>query len=191
MFAAFSAKTYQIHMNDRLLALLFLVGLVIVFQSCGSSGAAGADGVKEVADLQFTSATSAKEYAEIVLKSIRTNRDKPLQNQFKTGQAVNFVKLKRLVNMYSTGIGGRDDWEFHDFFELSKNTDESKGFDYAWLDQKGRLGMQIFIQPIKEGNSYYIDKLDFRSRLDVIDSVNFPSGQDIDDYKKINYDWVK
>ena len=178
-------------MNYRLRALLYLVGLVITFQSCGGSGTTGADGVKEVADLPFRSATSAKEYAEMVLRSIKTNRDKPLQNQFKSGETVNFVKLKRLVSMYGSGIGGRDDWEFHDFYELSEDTDETKGFDYAWLDQKGRLGIQIYILPKKDGDAYYIDQLDFRSRLDVIESVNFPSGQEIDDYKKINYDWVK
>ena len=175
----------------RLSVLLYLVGLAVIVQACGGSGTSGNSGVKEVADLPFSSATSAKEYAEIVLKSIKTNRDKPLQNQFKPGEAINLAKLKRLVNMYSTGIGGRDDWEYHDFFELSENEDESKGFDYAWLDQKGKLGMQIFILAKKDGESYYIDDLDFRSRIDVIDSVNFPSGQDIDDYKKINYDWVK
>ncbi len=191
MFAAFLGNTYPRFMIYRLRPLLYLVGLLVIVQACGGSGASGTSGVKEVADLPFSSATSGKQYAELVLKSIKTNRDKPLQNQFKSGESVNYVKLKRLVNMYSTGIGGRDDWEYHDFFELSKDKDESKGFDYAWLDQKGKLGMQIFIRAKKDGESYYIDELDFRSRLDVIDSVNFPSGQEIDDYKKINYDWVK
>ena len=168
-----------------------MVSLFLIFQSCGGSSATGVSGVKEVADLPFASATSAKEYADIVLKSIRTNRDKPLQNQFKTGEPINFVKLKRLVNMYSTGIGGRDDWDYFDFFELSESKDQTKGFDFAWLDQKGRLGLQIFIKPQKDGDQFYIDQIEFRSRLEVIESVSFPSGKELDDYKKINYDWVK
>ncbi len=162
---------------------------VLFFSSCGGSSSGG--GNVEIADLPFESAQTAKAYSDIVLKSIRTNREKPLQGQFKEGTAVNLVKLNRIVGMYSTAIGGRDDWDYFDFHDLSGSTDQSQGFDYAWLDQKGRLGLQIFVLTKHDGTNYYIDKLDFQSRLDVIESVSFPAGDNIDDYKKIDYNWEK
>ena len=124
----------------------------------------------------------------MILKTIRTNRDKPLSKEFAEGTPLNRVQLNRIVGMYSTGIGGRDDWEYYDFFELNNNKDESNGFDYAWLDPKGRLGIQIYILPKQVEDRYFIEKLEFRSRIEVMESVAFPGGE-IDDYKKIDYDW--
>lgn len=171
------------------LCLLTLFSTFLIL-SCGSNG--GNDNSKAVIeDLPFTEAETAKEYADLVLKAIRTNREKPIKNEFAKDAPLNLVKLNRIVGMYATGVGGRKDWDFHDFHVLSGSTDQSQGFDYAWLDQKGRLGIQIFIQPKHDGQTYYIDKLDFRSRLDVMESVSFPLGEDIEEYKKISYDWVK
>ena len=177
-------------MKSAVYSLMILCALAICLSSCGGGQSSSDSSDMAVADLPFQTAETAKEYADIVLKSIRTSREKPLHNQFKDGTPVNLVKLKRLIGMYSTGIGGRE-WEFHDFHDLSGSTDQSQGFDYAWLDLKGRLGIQIFILPKHDGTKYYIDQLDFQSRLDVMDSVTFPSGEDIVEYKKINYDWEK
>ena len=171
------------------LCLLTLFSSFLIL-SCGSQG--GNDRSKLVIeDLPFDEAETAKDYADLVLKAIKTNREKPVKNEFAVDAPLNLVKLNRIVGMYATGIGGRSDWDFHDFHELSGSTDQSQGFDYAWLDQKGRLGIQIFIMPKHDGKEYYIDKLEFRSRLEVMESVSFPTGEDIEDYKKINYDWVK
>jgi len=190
MFASFlEAITIGI-MKSAVFHILAFCALSISLSSCGGGQSSTESSNKQIADLPFQSAETAKEYADIVLKSIRTNREKPLHDQFQTGTAVNLVKLKRLIGMYSTGIGGRE-WEFHDFHDLSGSSDQSQGFDYAWLDLKGRLGIQIYILPKHDGEKYYIDQLDFQSRLDVMDSVTFPSGDDIAEYKKINYDWDK
>lgn len=163
--------------------------LAVLATSCGGEGKEAKKMVIE--DLPFNKAESAKEYADLVLKAIKTSREKPLKDEFGPEKAVNIVQLNRIVSMYSSGIGGRKDWDFHDFHELSKSTDQSQGFDYAWLDQKGRLGIQIFIKPAHDGKAYHIESMDFRSRLDVMESVTFPTGESIENYKKINYDWVE
>lgn len=158
--------------------------------SCGGSDSSTKE-AKVIEDLPFASVETAKEYADTVLKAIKTSRGKTLVSEFADGTAINQVKLNRIVSMYGTGIGGRRDWKFNDFHVMSGSTDQTEGFDFAWLDPKGRLGIQMYILPKHDGNKFYLDRIDFRSRLDVIESVSFPTGEDIDDYKKIDFDWEK
>ena len=154
--------------------------------SCGNDDSGNRQ--MNIQDLPYHRAVDAKTYADLILKTIRTNRDRPLAREFAHGTPLNRVQLNRIVGMYSTGIGGRKDWQYYDFYELGDKTDQTGGFDYAWLDPKGRLGIQIFILPKLEGERFVLDKIEFRSRIDVMESVAFPGGP-IDDYKKINYDW--
>lgn len=165
-----------------------LLVVAIIILGCGNSDSGGSS-MMLIEDLPFANATDAKQYADLVIKAIRTNRSKPIADEFASDAAINLVKFNRLVSMYSTGIGGRNDWEYYDFHELSGSSDQTVGFDYGWLDPKGRLGLQIYVRPKHNGTKFYIDHLEFRSRIDVIDSAAFPDGTEIADYKKIQFDW--
>lgn len=166
--------------------LVFALSFTFILLSCGDKGSSDS-GRKVFSDLPFEKATDAKQYADLIIKSIRTNRDKPIAQEFTDNKSVDEFQLRRMVGMYSTGITGRKDWDEVDLFEVSKKKDATKGFDYAWLEPKGRLGMQIFVLPKQEENGRFtIEKLEFRSRIDVMESFGFPQGE-ISDYKKLNY----
>ena len=165
--------------------LLFIVVGIISF-SCAEKSA---DGRRTFSDLPFERATNAKQYSDLVLQSIRTNRDKPILQEFGKDVQVDAFQLKKFVGMYSTGITGRDDWREFDVHEDSKQKDVTKGFDYAWLEPTGRLGMQIFILPKQDDSGrFIIEKLEFRSRIDVLESYGFPHGT-INNYKKLDIKW--
>jgi hypothetical protein len=171
-----------------IIRFISVIVFILCLGACGSSDSSGSQ-VVLIEDLPFVNATDAKHYADLVIKAVRTNRSKPIADEFAPDAAINLVKFNRLVMMYSTGIGGRKDWEYYDFHELSGSSDQTVGFDYGWLDPKGRLGLQIYVRPKHNGTKFYIDHLEFRSRIDVIDSAAFPDGDEIDDYKKVKFDW--
>lgn len=160
--------------------------LCLTLWSCQSDKSAK---VHVIEDLPFAHSKEAKIYADLILKAIRTNRPKVLFDQFGHEAALNRVQFNRIASMYSTGISGREDWEFHDFHQLGGRTDQSKSFHYAWLDPHGRLGLQIYINTGHNGSRYYIENIDFRSRLEVMESISFPSGNEIEDYFKIPHSW--
>jgi len=165
---------------------LFILGVIFVTSACSDKGA---DGRKSYRDLPFETAENAKDYADLILQSIKTNRDKPIFQEFSKDSNVNAFELKKYVGMYSTGIIGRDDWLEYDIHEFIGEKDLTKGFDFAWLEPSGRLGMQIFILPKQEESGRFaLEKLEFRSRIEVMDSKGFPHG-DIGDYKKLNVKW--
>jgi len=145
-------------------------------------------GGDEIADLAFTKAEDGKQYADLILRALKTNRKQPIYDQLQNRDEVNLVEFNRWISMYSTGITGRKDWEFRDIYVENKAKGESKVYDYAWLDPKGRLGIQIGIVPIKTDKGYKLDKLELRSRLDVMESVSIPGGE-IENYKKLEYNW--
>jgi len=166
----------------RINFLVLVIGTL--FLSCDSSSAR-----KEYEGLPFADAENAKEYADLIIKAIKTNRDKPIAEEFSNTLDIDDFQLRRLVGMYSTGITGRSDWEEYDIHELSKEKDASNGFDYAWLEPRGRLGMQIFVLPIQNKNGRFtLQKLELRSRIDVMESMAFPFVE-ISNYKKIDFDW--
>ena len=159
--------------------------LLLALMACGGSKK---EEFKYIEDLPFHKAEDAKAYADLILKSIRTNRELPIWQEFIDNDQISKDTLGMFVGMYSTGIGGRSDWEFIDVYGDSESKDGSKGFDYAWLDPSGRLGMQIKILPKGTANGFDLDRIEFRSRLDVVDSRAFPGGI-INDYEKLEYDW--
>jgi len=170
----------------RYIALILFVGLTAL-TSCGEKGN-GNSKKRTFKDLPFASATTAKQYSDLILQSIRTNRDKPIFQEFSEG-SVDSYQLKKFVGMFSTGMTGRDDWQEIDLFEVNDKKDQTKGFDYAWLDPTDRLGMQIYILPKQtESGKFELEKLEFRSRIKYLDSYGFPHGE-IDDYKKLNFNW--
>lgn len=143
---------------------------------------------KRIKDLPFHLAKDAKSYADVVLKAIRTDRDFPVWQEFVDNSEVNKDSLHLIVSMYSTGIRGRDDWEYIDVYGDSQEKNDDNGFNYAWLDQNGRLGIQIKIVPKGTPNGFELERIDFRSRLNVMESKAFPGGP-IDNYEKLEYDW--
>lgn len=172
----------KISLGVSLLAIMLLM-------SCG--GGSGSSRQLRVVDLPFDEVNNRKAYADLILKAIRTNRDIPLYAEFERGEVVvDKVKFNEIIGMYSSGIGGRTDWAFYDIQEERESYDNIKGFDYAWLDPEGRLGIQIYIEPVKTNGGFGLQRIEFRSRLEVMESISFPGGQ-IDNYKKLNYDWSK
>lgn len=153
--------------------------------SCGGSKK---EEFKTISDLPFQKASDAKSYADLILKSIRTDRDLPVWHQYADKAAVNKDSLRLIVSMYSTGIRGRDDWEYIDVYGDAETKNDANGFDYAWLDQSGRLGIQIKIVPVGSANGFKLEKIEFRSRLNVMESKAFPGGA-INNYEKLEYDW--
>ena len=164
--------------------LFFLLIIASFLISCDSSSSR-----KEYEGLPFAEAATGKEYSDLIIKAIKTNRDKPIAEEFSNTLKIDEFQLRRLVGMYSTGITGRSDWKEYDIHDLSKEKDTSNGFDYAWLEPHGRLGMQIFVLPIQNKNGRFtLQKLELRSRIDVMESMAFPSAE-ISNYKKINFNW--
>ncbi len=162
--------------------LFALVGIVM---ACGN----GSQGdYKIIDDLPFQKAKDEKAYADIILKSIRTNRDLPIWQEFENKTVIDKDSLHLIVGMYSTAISGRSDWDFIDVYKDSDKKDISQGFDYAWLDPSGRLGLQIRVIPVAVKKGFKLKLIEFRSRLDVMESRAFPGGP-ISDYVKLDYDW--
>ena len=162
-----------------------IVILLLTLIACGGSKK---EEFKYIEDLPFHKAEDAKAYADLILKSIRTNRELPIWQEFVNNDQISQDTLGMFVGMYSTGIGGRSDWEFIDVYGDSESKNADNGFSYAWLDPSGRLGMQVKIVPKGTANGFDLERLEFRSRLDVVDSRAFPGGV-INDYEKLDYDW--
>lgn len=165
--------------------VLFL-SFIIFLSACG--GSSSTEAKKTISDLPFNTAADAKEYADIVLKAIRTDRDQPVYQEFQNTNAIDQDSLRQFIGMYSTAIGGRNDWEFIDVYGDSQTKDDSDGFDYAWLDPSSRLAFQIKITPVGTAKGFDLEKIEFRSRLEVMSSRGFPGGV-ISDYEKLDYDW--
>lgn len=138
-----------------------------------------------VEDLPFSIAEDEKAYADVVIKAILTNRDIPLVQEFESDETADPERLNMIISMYSSAIGSRE-WEFLDIYELSKKKDPAKGFDYVWKDLKGSTAMQIYIKPGQKKDDFFIEKLEFRSRIDIMESHAFPGGE-IDNFKKISF----
>lgn len=137
----------------------------------------------EASDLQFSKVETGKEYADLVLRAIKTNRDKLLALQFSPKDSINKASLNENISAYSQSIG-KGNWDYIDEFAESKKKNASKGYDYTWHDQKGRIAIQINVLPENNEGKFSLKKLEFRSRIDVLESVAYPGG-DISDYKKI------
>ena len=163
---------------------------VILLVSCDKKVPDIISGDSEIADLAFSKAKDGKQYADLILRALKTNRKQPIYDQLANRDDVSIVEFNRWISMYSTGISGRKDWEFRDLYVENKTEGETNVYDYAWLDPKGRLGLQIGIVPSKTDDGYRLDKIELRSRLDVMESVSIPGGA-IDNYKKLNYNWDK
>lgn len=163
-----------------------IIFAALLLGSCGSSSEGGKK--KVIEDLPFAKAESAKAYADLVIRALRTNRDKPIYDELIDATSVNPDSLDYYISMYSTGIGGRDDWEFVDVFEGSNKSNDTGAYDYAWLDPSQRLGIQIKVFTKKNEGSYGLEKLELRSRLDVMKSRAIP-GSAISNYEKLDYDW--
>ena len=183
MFARSFEKAPMLRITISLLALVLLA-------SCGGKVEDTISGSsdKEIKDLPFAKAASAKEYSDLILRGLRTNRDKPLYNELANPKGVDAENFNTMIGMYSTGIIGRDDWDFRDVYEENEGKNETAGFDYAWLDPRGRLGIQIYIQPILKDGRYKLEKIELRSRLEVMESVAYPAAE-IEDYKKLAFNW--
>ena len=164
-------------MRTIFIALTILIGL----SSCDNTNKV--DGKKVIADLAFHESSSEKDYADLILKALRTNRDKVVIAEFED-KSVNATEFSKIVSAYSQSIGSRD-WDFVDVESDEGIRNLVDGIDYNWHDKRGRVAIQINIQPQKnENNRFTLNKIEFRSRLDILPSFSFPGGE-ITDYKKI------
>ncbi len=160
---------------------ILLVSLTII--ACGDATTNSSSKIK---DLAFEDAANAKEYADLILKTIRTTRDKVIFSEFVSTDDIKSNQLSTMVNTYAQAIGEkRKVWEFVDFY--AENGGEPKagdGYDYTWYDERGRIAIQINILPKGGSKGFKLDKLEFRSRIEILESEAFPGGA-IKDYKRI------
>lgn len=163
--------------------ILFGIICITIF-ACGNNNT---QSKKMIDDLPFHKAEDAKAYADLILKAIKTNRHLPVFQEF-SNKTLDVDSVDYFVSMYSTGIGGRDDWDFIDVYGDSEQKTDTNEFEYAWLDPNGRLGIQLKIIPEGTSNGFNLKKIEFRSRLSVMKSHAFPGGE-ISNYEKIEYDW--
>ncbi len=184
MFASFLKSV-----RDNMKYLLFLF-CTLAFISCDKKVSNILPSNDGIADLPFAKAQDAKTYADLILRALKTNRKQPIYDQLIDRTSISIIEFNRIISMYSTGITGRKDWEMRDIYEENNWSEATDGFDYAWLDPKGRLGIQINILPDKTESGFRLKRLQFRSRLDVMESVSIPGGP-IDNYKKLEYNWDK
>lgn len=158
-----------------------IISIGVIFGSCDNS--MKVDGKKVIADLAFHKASTEKEYADLILHAIKTNRDKVLIAEFDDTD-INSAEFNRIISGYSQSIGSRD-WDFVDVDSYDGIKNLVDGIDYNWHDKRGRIAIQVNIQPNKnENNRFSLNKIEFRSRLEILPSFSFPGGE-ITDYKKI------
>lgn len=164
----------------RVVFSLFL--MVILTASCDNS--MKVDGKKVISDLAFHKAETVKEYSDLVLRAIKTNRDKVVLGELDKLN-ISPVELNKIISAYSQSIGSKD-WDFSDVEAEDDIKDLTDGIDYNWHDKRGRVAIQINIQadPKSSGQGFDLKKIEFRSRLDVLPSFAFPGGE-IPDYKKM------
>lgn len=161
-------------------SLVFLILSITLLISCKDDGSGKK--YNNIDDLAFHEAKDSKAYTDLILRAIRTNRDKVVATQFVENVTIDDVKLNQVIGSYSQAIG-RKEWDYVDNFEDSGKTSADGGYDYTWYDKKGRIGMQIHVKSTKEGGLEKIEKMEFRSRIDALESEAFPGGE-ISDYKK-------
>lgn len=170
---------------------IFCAILTLLLISCGDKAPSNSpSGDNDITDLPFSTVETPKGYADLILRALKTNRKQPIYDQMDNRDDINVLDFNRYISMYSTAITGRKDWEFRDIYDENVKKDDKNGFDYAWLDPKGRLGLQINILPVKTESGYKVKVIEMRSRLDIMESIAIPGGP-IEEYKKLNYNWEK
>jgi len=168
-------------MNFRF--VIFVLSAAILCIACGGNSNTSSPKIK---DLAFENSSSPKEYADLIIKTVRTNRDKVLFEQFSDSNDIDPKQLNLMVKTYSQAFGDKKkEWEFVDFYAANGGEPSAlEGYDYTWYDERGRIAIQINVLPKGSSNGFSLEKLEFRSRIDVLDSEAFPGGP-IGDYKKL------
>lgn len=163
--------------------ILSLLSLSILLIACGGNTNSSSPKIK---DLAFENSSTSKEYADLIIKTVRTNRDKVLFKQFTDSKDIDPKQLNLMVKTYAQAFGDKKKaWDFVDFYAENGGQPSGKeGFDYTWYDERGRIAIQLNVLPKGTSNGFTLEKLEFRSRIDVLDSEAFPGGP-IDDYKKL------
>jgi len=164
-------------MNIKLF-FTFLISAFII--GCGSSDSSN----NMIKDLAFQKAQTSKEYSDLILKAVRTSRGKVVFDQLNDKAEIDFKRLNYIVNAYSQSVGNSK-WEYEDYYaEHEGEPGKGKGYDYTWYDKRGRIAIQVNILPTGTSKQFKLDKIEFRSRIDILESEAFPGGE-IDDYKKL------
>lgn len=170
------------HMNIR--QAFYLLSLSFFMLACGGDTTTGSS--KKIKDLAFEDSTTAKEYADLIIKTVRTNRDKVVYQQFADKTEIDRDHLNLMIKTYAQAIGEkRKVWEYVDFYEENGGVPKGEaGYDYTWYDERGRIAIQLNVLPQGTSNGFNLKKLEFRSRIEILDSEAFPGGE-ISDYKKL------
>ena len=165
----------------KIAVYILLASFMII--SCGDTAKNNNSKIK---DLAFADAETAKEYADLIIKTIRTSRDKVVFSEFVTTEDIDPQHLNVMVKTYAQAIGEkRKAWEFFDnYAENGGEPAAGKGYDYTWYDERGRVAIQINILPKGNSKRFKLEKLEFRSRIEILESEAFPGGA-INDFKKI------
>lgn len=172
----------KLSMTIRHIFILFSLSVFLI--SCGADSSTNSP--KKIKDLAFEDSADAKEYADLIVKTVRTNRDKVVFQQFADQSKIDKNQLNIMIKTYAQAIGDkRGSWEYVDYYaENGGSPSGDQGYDYTWYDERGRIAIQINVLPKGSSNGFTLDKLEFRSRIDILNSEAFPGGP-IDDYKKL------
>lgn len=160
--------------------LILIVPIFFSFISCGGSNESS-----HASKVEVKGNDSAKEYADLIMGYFRTNRDMVIAQEFMDPSQLDMEDLNITIASYFQSVL-KGDWIFEDVYESDPSSRAKPGFDYVWYDRRGRLAMQIYILPKEVENRYMLEKLEFRSRLDILKSLSFPGGE-IANFKEVTH----
>jgi len=141
--------------------------ILMVFMSCGSESKTKTSSPK---DLNFSSINTPEDYSDMVLKAISSYRGSIVGSKIQAEKEIDQARLKRTSNMYAEAMVQKE-WIREDD-EIIQNGNKFEK-SYKWLDKRRRVAMNIIINTTKRGNEISLDKISFKSNLDILDSVDF------------------
>lgn len=147
---------------------MFLFLVVGMVASCGGSGSTGSSSGPK--DLNFKKATTAEEFADMVLLSVSSYRGNVLANQFAAEKAVDKASVKRTVDLYAEAMR-KGEWIRED---LEMKQDGNKFLkSFRWLDKRRRMAMTVHVHSVKRGTAISLEKVEFDTNLDILEKVTY------------------
>lgn len=149
----------------RLLLVFMLFSISLTQMSCGYGKIEDASVPSDTPDLEFSKSKNAQEYADLILRAIKTNRGKVIANQL-SKDSLDTKELQHTVHSFGQAIN-RKGWAMDSAEEKIK--DQAKRINYSWYDKKNRETVRISVDVI-QNKSFQLNKLNFNSRIEALDS---------------------
>lgn len=133
--------------------------------SCGNSSTPS-----QPKDLNFSGASTAQDFSDVVLYSISSFRGAVLHGQYDKENAPDLNAFKKTTASYAEALR-KADWDRDDEEIVQKGNKFLK--EYRWLDKRHRLAVSIKVATTKRGNSITLDNIEFFSNLDILEKVTY------------------